>query len=673
MSNVANKGIIKSMFIMLLITLLVIGLGIYLMPTVHAAEEDVTTWTASGTCEWGIDPDGCLLIRPTDGVSGTLADWHTSSAPWNGAIASVKSVVVKPGVSATTCYRMFNSMTNCTTMDLSGLNTSNVTDMGSMFVNCSSLTSLDVSGFDTSNVTNMHSMFYNCSKLTSLDISGWNTSNVTSMGSMFYGCSALTSLDVSGWDTRNVTNMKEMFSSCSRLKAVIIDDDFRFDGNGITSTRNKAILETPNGSEYTGKWVMLNDTEGTSALTPAEMRDAGSVTPGIWVWQRVDNTFDEYADLVPPAPADPNVTSFNAALLLSQNASVPSATVSFTAAPGAGIAAVPGTSLEVLAPTAENGVTGVPTLGTAAFAASDATVTAVDGVTVGANQKAVVKPVSIDFNGVTFAQPGIFRYLITEPSEGSGLTYDTQLGDSTNGVRYQRVLDVYVQRVDDAEIGTTSYQIAGYVFHEVADAPAVGVDTAAYKSTGFVHEYDTKSITLESRVTGNQSSIDKYFAYTITMQNPNNGIFTVTADWTDAADALHPTANPATKYDTDVITAANTAEWTSNADGSMSKTIYLRNGQKIAIDGIPAGATYAVSVAEEDYGPSWTAGDGSGSTNATGNRVLNAIEDVVFTLTRDGVVPTGVMLSAIPGIVIMAGALIAIIAMRKRKEDQAEA
>lgn len=61
------------------------------------------------------------------------------------------------------------------------------------------------------------------------------------------------------------------------------------------------------------------------------------------------------------------------------------------------------------------------------------------------------------------------------------------------------------------------------------------------------------------------------------------------------------------------------------------------------------------------------------NTNATGNRVLNALEDVVFTLTRESVVPTGVMLTAVPGLTILAGALVVIIAMRKRKEGQAEA
>uniref|UniRef100_UPI00376FE7A9 BspA family leucine-rich repeat surface protein n=1 Tax=Enterococcus faecium TaxID=1352 RepID=UPI00376FE7A9 len=42
-----------------------------------------------------------------------------------------------------------------------------------------SLTTMDLSNLDTSNVTNMESIFNSCSGLTSLDVSNWDTSNVT--------------------------------------------------------------------------------------------------------------------------------------------------------------------------------------------------------------------------------------------------------------------------------------------------------------------------------------------------------------------------------------------------------------------------------------------------------------------------------------------------------------
>ena len=66
--------------------------------------------------------------------------------------------------------------------------------MSSMFAYCSGLTSLNLTGFDTSAVTNMDMMFNNCSKLTSLNLSSFDTSAVTSLWLMFDDCSSLTSL-----------------------------------------------------------------------------------------------------------------------------------------------------------------------------------------------------------------------------------------------------------------------------------------------------------------------------------------------------------------------------------------------------------------------------------------------------------------------------------------------
>ncbi|MBC1385435.1 BspA family leucine-rich repeat surface protein [Listeria innocua] len=99
-----------------------------------------------------------------------------------------------------------------TSLDLSNLDTSNVTDMAFMFYN-STGTSIDVSNFDTSSVTNMYCMFRYCDVATSIDVSNFNTSNVTNMGSMFSYTSAVTGLDVSEFDTSKVTNMNGMFQS----------------------------------------------------------------------------------------------------------------------------------------------------------------------------------------------------------------------------------------------------------------------------------------------------------------------------------------------------------------------------------------------------------------------------------------------------------------------------
>ena len=126
---------------------------------------------------------------------------------------------------------MFNGCSGLTSIELSGFNTSNVTNMSYMFNNCSGLTSIELSGFNTSNVTNMSCMFNNCSGLTSIDLSKFDTRNVTDMSSMFRRV-GLTSINLSGFDTRNVTDMSYMFESCSGLTSINLSG---FDTSNVTN------------------------------------------------------------------------------------------------------------------------------------------------------------------------------------------------------------------------------------------------------------------------------------------------------------------------------------------------------------------------------------------------------------------------------------------------------
>ena len=145
----------------------------------------------------------------------------------------------------------FGDFDKMTSIDLSALDTSQVTDMIGMFATCSSLTSLDVSSFDTSNVTTMTWMFSECSSLTSLDLSSFDTSNVSYMNYMFARCSSLTNLDVSNFDTSRVTDMDSMFSECSSLTSLDVSN---FNAPELTDITDMfsglANLETLNLSNF---------------------------------------------------------------------------------------------------------------------------------------------------------------------------------------------------------------------------------------------------------------------------------------------------------------------------------------------------------------------------------------------------------------------------------------
>ena len=132
-------------------------------------------------------------------------------------------------------YAMFYALPELTSVNLSGIDTSNVTNMGYMFSNCSKLADLDISNFNTENVKNMSRMFANCSSLQDLKVNKFNTSKVTDMGYMFLNCKKLSTLDVSNFDTSLVTNMISMFQGCRLLTNL---DVKQFNTSNVTNMAN---------------------------------------------------------------------------------------------------------------------------------------------------------------------------------------------------------------------------------------------------------------------------------------------------------------------------------------------------------------------------------------------------------------------------------------------------
>ena len=160
-----------------------------------------------------------------------------STANWFYSFTNVESINLSKldTRNVTSMYCMFRGCKTLTTLDVSSFSTANVTDMGSMFDGCSALTSLDLSSFDTGNVWKTASMFCNCKALTTLDVSSFDTANVKYMGCMFCNCKALTSLDVSSFDTGSVTDMDSMFDGCSALTSLDLSS---FDTTNVTNMRS---------------------------------------------------------------------------------------------------------------------------------------------------------------------------------------------------------------------------------------------------------------------------------------------------------------------------------------------------------------------------------------------------------------------------------------------------
>ena len=160
--------------------------------------------------------------------------------------------------------------------EVSGLDTTNFTDMSYMFDDCRELTSLDLSGWNTKNVTNMSYMFRGSGVVT-LDLSSFDTSKVTNMSYMFEQCQQLTELDLSNFDTSNVTNMTKMFYNSIKLSKLDIRN-FTFDK--VTQSTNmfggqwdgiKKDCLVIVKSETEKEWVLARRSDLTNIKTVAEL------------------------------------------------------------------------------------------------------------------------------------------------------------------------------------------------------------------------------------------------------------------------------------------------------------------------------------------------------------------------------------------------------------------
>lgn len=190
-----------------------------------ATDAKIYAWRSGTDVYWYCDKEYVYL--PAESYS---LFYHSSTCPLTTIDLSGLNTS-----KVTNMYRMFSGCKNVSSLDVSGFDTSSVNNMSYMFDNCQILGAIDVSNFDTSNVTNMNYMFNECKALNSLDLSKFNTLKVNRMSAMFRGCHSLTSLDVSSFDTHLVTTMEMMFYQCQSATEITLGS---FDTSRVTNFEN---------------------------------------------------------------------------------------------------------------------------------------------------------------------------------------------------------------------------------------------------------------------------------------------------------------------------------------------------------------------------------------------------------------------------------------------------
>lgn len=172
----------------------------------------------------------------------------------------------------------------------------------------------------------------------------------------------------------------------------------------------------------------------------------------------------------------------------------------------------------------------------------------------------------------------------------------------------------------------------------------------AAKNTGLVfadNNYTTHSVTITKLITGNQSvSTDKF-------------PFTVEITPSDEGETKHK--------------AVTTGENLVESDNEV--TANLSNGQTITIYGLSAKDMAAISESLEGttgYTATYKVDDATNATSGTSTSVTTGEQDhtVTFTNTKNGTVPTGILMTAAPyaGLIGLGGIFAGLFFRRKRED-----
>ena len=364
----------------------------------------------------------------------------------------------------------------------------------------------------------------------------------------------------------------------------------------------------------------------------------------------------------------------NKILDLPTDTSVPVAGFQFTIVPGTAKAATTAGYFDVKAGPVSGEFPKIAN--TIVFSPSDKKDATTDpGATKGSS---CTKTVQIEFTGVKFAEPGVYRYVIRESAAD---TY------SNVGVGYDenpyRILDIYVEDKDGALI------IAGTRMTKSATADAefpASTESGAYtavKSDSFINKYPTNTLEISKTVKGNQGSKDEYFKFTLqliedTVKIDDNLVFGINGQ-DGSTDSNEITENAATtaNYSIDTVKKQNKVTSLTGKQLKEGYDIYLQHGDTVTLSGLVENCQFSVTEANNKYDVATvTTKEGETPVNGTAVKVNGTLDKnttIAYTNTKDGIIPTGVLLSiapwAIAGILLIGGIVFFMARSRSRYED----
>lgn len=229
---------------------------------------DVSGWNTSNVTDMESMFGSCYGLTQIIGIDSLD---YSNVTTLKGFMSGDSKIEVAPNIGSwtitTECKNLSNAFDRVgydvgstvwpTSIDLSNWRVDNVTTLASMLYCVPDIQTLNVTGWNTSKITNMSKFLMSVESLTTIiGIDRWNVEKVTNMSSMFYGCKNLINDDFSSWHPVAVTNLSSAFRECEKLNLHIFDSWSDYIA-GRTVTKTNVFKDAGTKSEsgtYQPQW-----------------------------------------------------------------------------------------------------------------------------------------------------------------------------------------------------------------------------------------------------------------------------------------------------------------------------------------------------------------------------------------------------------------------------------
>ena len=359
-------------------------------------------------------------------------------------------------------------------------------------------------------------------------------------------------------------------------------------------------------------------------------------------------------------PIHGDIKTFQKYLIMRADASVPNATFSYSITPGIAIEET-ATTLKVLSgPVVKdsNGNITAPTISDVTLtpdAESFGRVQKGDMLNLQAGGRYARETIKVDLTGVSFTEPGVYRYIVTERGSNQGIRRISPA---------RQTLDVYVQDQGDVlnVLGVLLFEGVGHA------APAPTMEVAqAERSYGFTSEYRSYDLAIVNGGNRLQGSRTKYFRYDVEVSDTVPGT-RIGVSLEGADEIINANPNQATTAITTAVTQPK--ELITGDDGTASEVFYLRKGQRVILQSLAEGSNYRVTETAEGFKVSSRVGEGTASA---GERVENTDgirEDTVIEFINTRTIDQVISVALFVAVILLIVVAVSLLLQRRGKEKK---